>query len=286
MKKGALIHGEFLSGYKPPAMFVLSTGRSGSMMIARALAKHPALFAIHEPQIHLNVEAYVAWKLGKSVLDRRVLSKVELKRKRKVEQVQENGLIYVESSHYLSLLIPYLASIFDARFVHLVRDGRQFVRSAMDCGFYQRIHSPSAMAKQVVRRKFLIDVGVTDEDLLLVPPLLAHTRFRRCAWLWSEVNTIICEELDKLPSEHHFFLKLEDFGEKSLGELLSFMNISSDANMIRRMLNIGYDRPNSTIQRQFPIPLAWSEKQNLEFTKFAKNTMQRLDYPMNKAKYE
>ena len=63
MKKGALIHGEFLSGYKPPAMFVLSTGRSGSMMIARALAKHPALFAIHEPQIHL-------WTHGRIMMDR------------------------------------------------------------------------------------------------------------------------------------------------------------------------------------------------------------------------
>lgn len=54
MKKVAFVHDEFHFEYKPPAVFVLSTGRSGSTMVARALAKHPDLLALHEPQIHLK----------------------------------------------------------------------------------------------------------------------------------------------------------------------------------------------------------------------------------------
>lgn len=42
-------------------VFIVSTGRSGSTMIARALALHPSLCVFHEPHPHLRTEAFVKW---------------------------------------------------------------------------------------------------------------------------------------------------------------------------------------------------------------------------------
>jgi len=42
-------------------VFIVSTGRAGSTMIARLLAMHPDVCALHEPHPHLRTEAFVKW---------------------------------------------------------------------------------------------------------------------------------------------------------------------------------------------------------------------------------
>ena len=45
---------------KPPT-FVVSAGRSGSMMLAKVLGLHPEICFFHEPLPQLNTEAYAKW---------------------------------------------------------------------------------------------------------------------------------------------------------------------------------------------------------------------------------
>ena len=53
-----------------PTIFVLSTGRSGSMMLAKVLGLHSEICSFHEPLPQLNTEAYAKWN-GRITNDRK-----------------------------------------------------------------------------------------------------------------------------------------------------------------------------------------------------------------------
>ena len=69
-------------------VFFVSTGRSGSRMIAQALGQHPMICGFHEPLPLLNTLAYVKWRGAK---DRdTILAKLHLKRNDLIQQVMIN----------------------------------------------------------------------------------------------------------------------------------------------------------------------------------------------------
>jgi len=164
----------------PPPVFVVSTGRVGSTMLAQALAIHPDLLTFHEPQPHLNVEAFRAWE--DSISTDRLHERIEEKRSSFVEQAGWNRCTYVESSHYGAHLVQELHELYGARFVHLHRDGRAFVRSGLERDWwypesYGDVFHRSTLGGmwehevlRRLRRRGLLDVGFSWNDHRLNPP--------------------------------------------------------------------------------------------------------------------
>lgn len=103
-------------------------------MLARVLALHPELGAFHEPKPWLNTEGYLRWSGRKD--SEYVHFRLGQKRDDLIEQVDANGLRYIESSHFISHFIPDLRDRYDARFIHLYRDGRDFLRSGLERDWY------------------------------------------------------------------------------------------------------------------------------------------------------
>ena len=166
-----------MMNHKP--CFILSTGRCGSQMLARVLALHPHILSLHEPQPYLRPENYLAWEGEANPL--KVAKWVELKRDWLIKEADNNGFMYVESSHFLSFLIPHLDTLYKPRFIHLVRDGRDFVRSGMSRKWYTDHDGPSALPNTMA------------EGHRLDPPPEADTRFKKISWLWAETNRKIRE---------------------------------------------------------------------------------------------
>jgi hypothetical protein len=160
------MHSEDIRSDRRPC-FIVSTGRCGSKMLARVLALHPQIGAFHEPKPWLNTEAYLRWSGRRN--SHYAHARLQLKRDDLIRQVEANDLQYVESSHFLSQLIPELRARYNARFIHLYRDGRDFVRSGLERPWYQR-RGRLEWLRTFLRRAPGLDIGNSFIDHRLDPP--------------------------------------------------------------------------------------------------------------------
>jgi hypothetical protein len=260
-------------------VFVVSSGRAGSSMIAQALRVHPRVLALHEPHPRLRREAYWAWS-GKR--DARWLrARLELKRVSLVEQTLANGFVYLESAHYCSHLIVPLRELFpDAKFVFLHRDGREFVCSGLERAWY-RGKEESALAHGVkfARDRLRLDLGKAGWDHRLAPPKQLRTRAERIAWLWAEINRSIERGLAAVPERDVFRLPLAALSLDSLRALTQFIGVDADEPILREMMAVAVERPNQTRSRTVPAFEHWPLEQQQQFFRIAGPMMKQLGYP-------
>lgn len=247
-------------------------------MLSRVLALHPKLGAFHEPTPLLNTEAYLRWS-GKRD-GHWIARRLATKRDRFIREVQANGLLYVESSHFLSHLIPDLLERYDARFVHLHRDGRQFVRSGLDRPWYGP-RSFKALLEDRVRRSTGLNIGNSYRDHRLSPPSGLKTRFEAISWLWTEINAQILRHLDGVPDERRFAARLEDIGPALLCRLLKFLRQDSDPAILERMCSLAAERPNRTREHSTPPQDAWDANSRQRFSQIAGDMMSKLGYALD-----
>ena len=271
--------------YQVP-IFIVSTGRAGSKMIAKTLAKHPAALALHEPLPNLNMEAFAHWKSSHTTQE--IKKRVSSKRRDLLNKVEGNGLIYIESSHYCSHLILILNDLYGAKFMYLYRDGRDFVRSGLEReGWYpENIFSSHLQGKKKilqafkrkVRRRFLKQVGYTWEDHRLLPPDKYRSRVEKISWLWVEINTVIQNSLSKLPADKHISIRLEDFNKGGLNKVLSFLELTASDSIKAQMVKTSEQKPNKTDDRTVLPFNEWKKRDKGKFWNIAKEMMETLEY--------
>ena len=262
-------------------VFIVSTGRAGSNMFARALARHAKLFAVHEPVPHLNAEAYARWRGTHS--REHILLRLKAKRSNLIEQAGWNGLLYVESSHYCSHLIRELHELYGARFIYLYRDGRDFVRSGLE---RDRWYGDAPLgrkqvrewAKRWLRHRYLLDIGFSCDDHKLKPPRSLRSRMEKITWLWVEVNRTILESFEDLPATVTMAVRLEDFGRDVLRDILAFLGVEAALAVVDDMLIVGEKKPNRTKNRSIPVFEKWSQQETEQFFDLAGPMLSRLGY--------
>ena len=273
------------SGSTRSPVFIVSTGRSGSNMLARVLGQHPALCALHEPRPHLNPEAYASWSGSHptAVIRRHMRAK----RDALIDQIQKNNFIYVESSHYCSHLIPLLRAQYGAKFVHLYRDGRRFVRSGLDrAHWYDECSQASSWAdaakryvKRRLRRRYFVDFdGAPFTEHRLRPPRALATRFEKIAWLWVEINRTILRSLDRVPEDAKMSLRLEGIDADALVALHDFAGVRVLPDLLEQMLAKARQKPNKTKDRTAIAPNEWSAWRQQRFEEIAGAMMAALGY--------
>jgi len=261
-------------------VFIVSTGRSGSQMLARVLALSPAIGAFHEPRPLLNTEAYLVWSGRAPWHPGSVTESVRYKRSWLIEEIQDhNGLIYVESSHFASHLIPVLDRLWGAKFVHLVRNGRDVVRSGLRRStWYGKISLKARVAAWLRRRLPLAEVGDTFLDHRLDPPRECRTRVARIAWLWAEVNRVCLRNLATIPPERQMRLHVEALGPTTLTALLQFIGADPEPALIARMLALADTRPNASPHDSQAEAPTWRAEEEEQFRAFAGSMMQQMGY--------
>lgn len=255
--------------------FIVSTGRCGSNMIARVLDLHRDIAAFHEPEPHLVTEAYLRW--AGEVESGYVHECLSRKRDKRVLAKGDEGCTYVESSHYLSHLIPELRERYDGRFVHLYRDGRDFTRSGLEREWYED-PGLSGRLKTWLRRRVGVQVGTTFRDHRLGPPPDMTTRFEKTAWLWVEINRVILSAIDRVPEEDVMAIRLEAFGQETIQDLLVFMGYEATDELVVKMHDEAESRPNQTVDRTVPPKEDWEQTTIERFWEIAGPMMERLGY--------
>ncbi|MFQ5335225.1 MAG: sulfotransferase [Flavobacteriales bacterium] len=174
--------------------FVLSTGRSGTMMLTRLLQLCDTLEVQHQPAPELLWMSKYAYKHYQKRADELKMAFVAA-RYEMIRDAFLNKRQYVETNNRITFFAYQIAALFPAaRFIHLVRRPEPFVKSGLARAWYTGSH--------------LHDEGrITPFDSSV--EWESFSRIQKIAWLWNETNSFI-----------------EDFKEKTKAEVLSLSSES------------------------------------------------------------
>ena len=203
---------------KTEPFFIVSSGRSGTAMLHKALSAAPGVEMQHEFMVHhvqpLGVRRYL--DLADSAEARKILTQTHV-----AAAVYSDAAHWGDSSNKLSWLIPELAGLLPgAKFVHLVRDGRKvtgsyFHKLSDECYDDRSIailqahyDSPLDFPAPPPEKRYWWPVPRRDDPA--AEKFRNFNQFERIAWHWREINEAILNSLRPLSKERHFFVRLED----------------------------------------------------------------------------
>lgn len=205
--------------------FILGSGRCGTKALVKMLMGTPNLEAHHEYCRYAYQREAVLYAmnfLGKPLMVRRL------------KEIYSSAAFYSEaeqfldSSHKLVPVADLLVEMYpDARFIHLVRDGRKVVASF----FYKlQIHSDRAAAllKQFRDNPGKYPVPPPSEKYWFMPNDF-DDRFQRIVYHWADSNARIEKALAK--AKNSAFIRLEDIttNENVLKTLIDFIGVPYSA---------------------------------------------------------
>jgi len=218
------------------AFFVVSSGRSGTAMLHKAFTATDDVEMHHEYMVHIVQPLAVRRYLGLIDADKakRVLAETHVAAIRYSEKLH-----WGDSSNKLSWLIPELAELLpQAKFVHLVRDGRKVASSFFnklgdECyddrsTSILRAHArdPLHVPPPPPEKKYWWPLPRQDDPLSAA--FDSFDQFTRIAWHWGEINRVILAALGALPASRSLFVRLEDLRNtpSAVRALYDFLNLA------------------------------------------------------------
>ena len=268
-------------------VFVVGSGRSGTRMIYRLLSGIPHIETYHEFEC-THIQPIAAKYYMK------IVTKEEAKKE--INKLHGAAIHYskvkywVDSSNKLSWLIEPLSELFpEAKFVHLIRDGRKVVSS-----FYHKL-APEIYDDESV--KIMMEWIKNKTKNPEPPPEKKYwwnipqkgqpfykefselSQFQKICYHWKEIIREVNQSLKLVPKKQKLIIKLEDLSSKKtvLKQFLSFFDISYDEHFFEYV-----KKPQNVF---FPMDLKMTKDEEKEFNRICGNTMIKLGYK-NKSEYE
>jgi hypothetical protein len=213
----------------------VSSGRSGTAML------HKALSAVDGVEMHHEYAVQVAQPLAV----RRYLDLIDSRKAQKMLAETHGAAVrhssaryWGDSSNKLSWVIPELAELLpEAKFVHLVRDGRKvagsyFRKLGDECYddhstavLQAHYDAPAAHPAPPPEKKYWWPVPRRYDTAARA--FRSYNQFERICWHWSEINRVILAELARLSPERQHFVRLEDLRASPVAveELYGFLKL-------------------------------------------------------------
>ena len=260
--------------------FIVSSGRSGTAMIVKALAAAPGVTIEHEYMVHIVQPLAVRRYQGLASAEeaRAVLSSTH-----GAALTYAQTPFWGDSSNKLSWLVPELAALFpDARFVHLARDGRKVASSyfhKLANETYDdrsteiladHLEDPEGIAAPPPEKKYWWPQPKPGDPF--APEFLRFDQFERIAWHWVEINRTILDGLATVPEGRQRFFRLEDLRSEPyfVAALFNFLGLP-----YRPEYAAAFARPHNVNR---PVDRLLTPEQTAQFDRIAGAMMERLAY--------
>ena len=246
---------------KTDFFFILGAGRSGTQMLSGLLNKSRYAMVLHEPNRHDDRNQYIQsrenpdYALGYVAQFRKyqILNRIEI----------QPPVIYGEVTGTLRYSARALQEVFsNAKFLILVRDGRDVVRSIMGMKTFYRKGS----------RPFHRIMPLHDDPCY---ELWANmSRFEKTCWLWANSYSLLLEsipataviQLERIVKEYDYFR------ERILVPLDLSITFEQWQESVKRKSK------NATRIYTFPQWKDWSVEYSRSFSKICGEMMTKLGY--------
>jgi len=246
-------------------IFVLSTGRAGTMQLSALLDISPGILALHEPPpvlLKAGIDAYYEgcdhdkWN-----------PVVHAARDELIAFANHHNQIYVETNNRLTFLAQALAAAYPAsKFIHLHRHPYEVVQSGMNRNWYK--NNPLDPMR-------IIPVSGDPHAELWD----SYAPWEKIAWFWSRANQESALFLRGLPDERGFELRSKDIFDMNMGSiqrLFDFIGVSNPgSSAICKALRA---RPNAYRQKRHAKSYRLSPDQQAAVTSIAGVIASELGY--------
>jgi hypothetical protein len=260
--------------------FIVSSGRSGTAMMVKALGAVPGVTIEHEYMVHI-VQPLAVRRYHGLASSQEVRAALASTHGAALNYAQTP--FWGDSCNKLSWLIPELAALFpEARFVYLARDGRKVASS-----YFHKLTNECYDDRST---KILADYLENPRSIPAPPPEKKYwwpqpkagdpfaaefrrfDQFQRIAWHWVEVNRTILEDLATVPEQRQRFFRLEDLCAQSyfVAALFEFLGLP-----YRPECAAAFARPHNVNR---PVDRLLTPQQTTQFDRIAGAMMERLAY--------
>jgi hypothetical protein len=214
-------------------VFVVSTGRAGSMSIVDTFQPHPDISGVHEPMYaflkYFSTE-YLMGRIGNGEAKRILLSIWN-------STITPRTKFFLVSDQKLVPLITITREIFpQAKWVWLIREPEAFVHSAASREWFKDddpiIRNDGGL---VVQPRYLSD-GVRVTGPLVgtagIEEWAESSQVERLVWYWSYWNGLIADQLSVVPEGRRMFVRLEEFNHR-YREVREFIGVADPDGFIK-----------------------------------------------------
>lgn len=245
-------------------VFIVSSGRTGTKFIADYFNHFDGVVAVHEPKPSRILRMWTTAKLEGKVNDAD-LSSVLYKKRERLSRTN----VYIESNPYLSGFINSFDEVFESSTViHIVRDPRDYVKSAVNHGNYGGIKNFFNRYVPYWYPDVAKIVGIKNK---LNPTM-------RVACYWKVVNEFLSKE--GLKSKNYHLLKFEDVFDDSgsgLRQLEKLIGIEDSSS------RVSLDRINKSKHNAIESWQEWSPSECQQMDKIWQPLAKKYGYCQEKA---
>ncbi len=249
-----------------PCVFVLSTGRVGTMSLARLLKLANNIYATHEPYPKLYKLSKACYQVSNelSELSESVFWSV---REDIIKKSLNMGRGYIETSPQGTFLAPIiLRSIPSVRFIHLIRHPADVVTSGMRRNWYGGHHADSTRITPATDSKFHYSWSESSQ-------------FEKNAWLWMETNRWILEFLSSVPDRQKITIRAESLYSISIDEINKvFKFVGADMPLKKSILKVMSKKYNQQTKGSHPRFKDWSPREIEQLRRISGELASSLGY--------
>lgn len=243
------------------AFFCLSTGRCGTKTLAHVLDTAGNARVYHHPRPFLVDETLDAYH---GTIDRG--ETFWSARKGQIEDAWADDLIFGEVDHNMTPFVPAIAEeIPDSRFILLVRNPWDFVRSGMRRGYYRGHPWDSGRLRP---ERDHPDADRWDD----------MSAFEKTCWLWNDTYRRVLAYLDSMPESRYVFVRFEELVDDPAVARRLFDTLGLDGfdpTAIERILNRKLNRQRTG---DFPRPKDWPEEYHALLRRECSDHIEALGY--------
>ena len=275
------------------SFFVVSCARSGSTSLTNILNQATNCECVSEPTPNLNIETRL-------MMEGRLKDPISLLKNTIVKRVQQSKYeIYGEKNVTYAPFIEPLYDLLKCKFIFIVRDGRDVVRSLIDWheliwgSIYRECKDPGNLTEEAYKKVSNLPIHKDTSDYSRPRPQpgdphydswLEYSREEMCAWYWQHINRLYLDQLLKIPPTAYQILDYTKPRPSDIVEVADFLNLEGlTESKISVMLNSKINSVKSRfgVTRRYPDWPNWTSTQRRQFDEIAQKQMRQLGYGAN-----
>ena len=251
-----------------PCVFVLSTGRAGTQTLSALLGISSNVQSYHEPLPKLYCLSKIAYgETGSEMMLKALTEGFIIARRKLLNNSLRMGKGYIETSPQATFLAPVIRAVIpNVKFIHIVREPKEVIRSAMRRKWYNGNRLDNCR------------IEPTSTSLVKIKWDSA-TPFEKNVWLWAETNEWILRFSEELPVDQYIRLRAEDIFSNhydTLDAVFRFCGSKTEKpNKVRKILS---KRLNFQNVGDFPVTDLWSASMQKQFGDIAGDLALKFGY--------
>ena len=264
--------------------FVIGAFRSGTTALAKILdsATNAKVFVEQPPKLSKEARELYGEKLENP------RGCIEGAKGGAIKSVLDQGRHYGDKNANYLPFIPHLADLWPCKFVFVVRDGRDVVRSLMD---WQHVTDSRLYERDEDGDEFnhkRIEEDYWDYSLIRPRPETPLSKqwrsldkFSKFSWYWSEYNKVLLSHMHALSVNRYSLVDMTQVSTCDIESLFAFLHLDGfNSENIDRMMTgrINQASDRGQVGEMFRPWFEWSNSQTEAFDQFAAPVMKELGY--------